>query len=106
MTWSFDEVNSFITMCITIPTFILALCGVIKCHKRWRTKRLQVDQSIEMADAQVPLLPPSQALLQSPPISPLEHGDVERGWIQYNHVTTSISRSGTFRVEQSPRHFM
>ncbi|KAL3431188.1 hypothetical protein BDV09DRAFT_176872 [Aspergillus tetrazonus] len=39
MSWSIEEVVSFITMLFTVPTFILAVWGILKCYRRVRNRR-------------------------------------------------------------------
>ncbi|KAL4814391.1 hypothetical protein BDW67DRAFT_165944 [Aspergillus spinulosporus] len=101
MSWSTEEVVSFITMLFTVPTFILALWGILKCHRRLRNRRP------EPLNDRVPLFringPPTLSIsaLTSPVDVPF---DLEAGWIAFNHITTStISRSGSFRIDQSSR---
>ncbi|KAL2797436.1 hypothetical protein BJX66DRAFT_297787 [Aspergillus keveii] len=97
MSWSVDDVVSLITLCITIPTFILAIWGLVKCYRRRRRRTLdRVEPLVE------PLLPIDRVPLE-PATSTLagRERDLEMGWIEFNHVTL-ISRAGSLRFEQRP----
>ncbi|KAL4748829.1 hypothetical protein BDW72DRAFT_146516 [Aspergillus terricola var. indicus] len=103
MSWSIEEVVSFITMLFAVPTFILALWGILNCHRRSRNRRPASETSNDILPLfridDTPLL--SISALASPVDIPF---DLEAGWIAFNHITTStISRSGSFRVDQRSR---
>ncbi|KAL4901075.1 hypothetical protein BDW74DRAFT_160699 [Aspergillus multicolor] len=97
MSWSIEEAVSFITMIFTIPTFILALWSILRYYRRSRSRRLGHLLRINNT--------PSSFSSPSPQTSPIEgYPDLETGWIQFNHITTStISRSGSFRIDQRLR---
>ncbi|KAL3444387.1 hypothetical protein BJX65DRAFT_310970 [Aspergillus insuetus] len=97
MSWSVDDVVSLITLCITIPTFILAIWGLVKRYRRRR--RRTMDRSGPLDE---PLLSIDRMSLE-PATSTLagRERDLEMGWIEFNHVTL-ISRAGGLRFEQRP----
>ncbi|KAL3459205.1 hypothetical protein BJX64DRAFT_265219 [Aspergillus heterothallicus] len=95
MSWSVDDVVSLITLCITIPTFILAVLGIVKCYRRKRRRGL--DRCFDAPLHQIKQMPfvPTTSSLGS------RERDLEMGWIEFNHVTM-ISRTGSLRFDHRP----
>ncbi|KAL4938610.1 hypothetical protein BDV06DRAFT_200574 [Aspergillus oleicola] len=107
MAWSIEEVVSFVTMIITLPAFVIACRALMKWYRRWRNKNLGLGFSEtshmscraehclshppESLDAgYAPLVTTHTPLLQSIHGSLMDDpGDLERGWVEFNHVTTS-----------------
>ncbi|OJJ53350.1 hypothetical protein ASPSYDRAFT_50850 [Aspergillus sydowii CBS 593.65] len=106
MGWSIEDIVSFITMCISIPTFMLALWAILKCCKRSRHRRQEMSSRSESPTAiDMPLNQISHKAFPSlPSLAIGDPGVLEAGWVQFNQITTStMSRSGTFRVDQRIR---
>ncbi|KAL4878154.1 hypothetical protein BJY04DRAFT_196373 [Aspergillus karnatakaensis] len=103
MTWSKEEIIAFVTMCITIPTFILAILGIVSCYRRRRKKTS--GQSRAEHPGELSLLSFHHSPVPSS-TSPTDDGrDIESGCVWYKHVTTStISRSETVHIGQGAVH--
>ncbi|KAL4928949.1 uncharacterized protein BDV17DRAFT_86977 [Aspergillus undulatus] len=100
MTWSIEEIISLITMLITIPSFVLALCAFTRFYRR--TRNMWLGSPLHLPTAgYLPLTPSENSVNLSGQPSPKgDSDDLERGWIQFNHVITStISRGGSFRID-------
>ncbi|KAL2869457.1 uncharacterized protein BJX67DRAFT_379011 [Aspergillus lucknowensis] len=75
-------------MCITIPTFLLALWKLANAYKRRRERRMYQP---EPPDGELFLLQESDSSTPPPsmPSSPSssDERDIEMGWVQFNQVT-------------------
>ncbi|KAL2828086.1 hypothetical protein BJY01DRAFT_228734 [Aspergillus pseudoustus] len=97
MSWSVDDIVSLITLCITIPTFILAVLGLVRCYRRKRRRTLDRSGSFDGPLLQIDRMP----LLSTASSPTNQERDLEMGWIEFNHVTM-ISRTGSLRFDQRP----
>ncbi|KAL6232424.1 hypothetical protein BDW75DRAFT_19945 [Aspergillus navahoensis] len=88
MPWSAEEIISFITMLFTIPTFILALWGLLRCHQRSQHRRPGSESSTnKFTIFRINETPLSSVFAPSSPV--YVPPDLESGWIQFSHITTS-----------------
>ncbi|KAL2855599.1 hypothetical protein BJX68DRAFT_230905 [Aspergillus pseudodeflectus] len=97
MGWSVDDVVALITLCVTIPTFILAVLGIVQCYRRRRRRLSDRPGSLDERLFQLDRMP----LKATTALSASQERDQEMGWIEFNHVTM-MARAGSIRFEQRP----